>query len=191
LMRFDVITLFPQAFPGPLAVGVVGRALEAGSIRIETHDLRGWGLGVHRQVDDIPFGGGPGMVLRPEPLFAAVRAVAELPGLDPPHSILLSAHGRRLDAAVVEELAREPRLMLVCGRYEGVDERARLGLGLDEISTRGVRRYGGAGGPPQRRSCEDRRLATRSRPGAGPPIAARPARRRRLREPPRWVSNGS
>ena len=133
-MRFDVITLFPQAFPGPLAVGVVGRALEAGSIRIETHDLRGWGLGVHRQVDDIPFGGGPGMVLRPEPLFAAVRAVAELPGLEPPHSILLSAHGRRLDAAVVEELAREPRLMLVCGRYEGVDERARLGLGLDEIS---------------------------------------------------------
>jgi len=104
-MRFDVITLFPQAFPGPLAVGVVGRALEAGLIQIEPCDLRGFGLGVHRQVDDIPFGGGPGMVLRPEPLFASVRSVSALPGLDPPHSILLSAHGRRLDAALVEELA--------------------------------------------------------------------------------------
>jgi tRNA (guanine37-N1)-methyltransferase len=133
-MRFDVITLFPQAFPGPLAVGVVGRSLEAGLIQIEPCDLRAFGLGVHRQVDDIPFGGGPGMVLRPEPLFAAVRSVSALPGLDPPHSILLSAHGRRLDAALVEELAHKPRLMLICGRYEGVDERVREGLGLDEIS---------------------------------------------------------
>lgn len=133
-MRFDVITLFPQVFPGPLAIGVVGRALEAGLIQIGTHDLRQWGLGVHRQVDDIPFGGGPGMVLRPEPLFAAVRAVAGISGLEPPHSILLSAHGRRLDHRVVEVLSRESRILLICGRYEGVDERVRLGLGLDEIS---------------------------------------------------------
>jgi len=133
-MRFDVVTLFPQIFPGPLAIGVVGRALESGLIQIEAHDLRQWGLGVHRQVDDIPFGGGPGMVLRPEPLFAAVREVAGIPGLAPPHSVLLSAHGRRLDHSLVAELSREQRILLICGRYEGVDERVRLGLGLDEIS---------------------------------------------------------
>ena len=133
-MRFDVITLFPQIFPGPLSIGVVGRALEAGSIQIETHDLRQWGLGVHRQVDDIPFGGGPGMVLRPEPLFAAVRAVEGIVGLERPHSILLSAHGRRLEQRVIEELSHVPRILLICGRYEGVDERVRVGLGLDEIS---------------------------------------------------------
>jgi tRNA (guanine37-N1)-methyltransferase len=133
-MRIDVVTLFPEAFPGPLAVGVVGRALQAGLVTIEAHDLRGWGLGSRRQVDDVPFGGGPGMVLRPEPLFAAVRAVAGLEGLAEPHRVLLSAAGRRLDAAVAEELARHPRLLLVCGRYEGVDERVRIGLDLDEIS---------------------------------------------------------
>lgn len=133
-MRFDVITLFPAIFPGPLAAGVVGRALEQGLIQLEAHDLRRWGLGAHRQVDDTPFGGGPGMVLRPEPLFAAVRAALELPDLPRPRGILLSAHGRRLDAALVEELARESRLLLICGRYEGVDERVRTGLGLDEVS---------------------------------------------------------
>ncbi len=134
MMRFDVITLFPQVFPGPLSIGVVGRALEAGLVQIETHDLRQWGLGVHRQVDDIPFGGGPGMVLRPEPLFAAVRAVAGIPGLEPAHPILLSAHGRRLDHGLVERLSGESRILLICGRYEGVDERVRLGLGVDEIT---------------------------------------------------------
>jgi tRNA (guanine37-N1)-methyltransferase len=133
-MRFEVITLFPDVFPGPLAAGVVGRALEQGLIEIEAHDLRRWGLGVHRQVDDIPYGGGPGMVLRPEPLFQAVRAVEESGALPRPRGILLSAHGRRLTSELVEELAREPRLLLVCGRYEGVDERVRSGLGLDEIS---------------------------------------------------------
>jgi tRNA (guanine37-N1)-methyltransferase len=133
-MRFDVITLFPAVFPGPLAAGVVGRALEQGLIEIEAHDLRQWGLGAHRQVDDIPYGGGPGMVLRPEPLFEAIRKVREVAGLPRPRGILLSAHGRRLTAELVEELAREPRLLLVCGRYEGVDERVSTGLQLDEVS---------------------------------------------------------
>jgi len=133
-MRFDVITLFPAVFPGPLAAGVVGRALEQALIEIEAHDLRQWGLGVHRQVDDIPYGGGPGMVLRPEPLFEAVRRVGELAGLPHARGILLSAHGRRLTTELVEELALEPRLLLVCGRYEGVDERVSSGLQLDEIS---------------------------------------------------------
>jgi tRNA (guanine37-N1)-methyltransferase len=133
-MRFDVITLFPGVFPGPLAAGVVGRALEQRLIEIETHDLRQWGLGVHRQVDDIPYGGGPGMVLRPEPLFGAVRMVREVAGQPPSRGILLSAHGRKLSAELVEELARERGLLLICGRYEGVDERVSSGLQLDEIS---------------------------------------------------------
>ncbi|MGH7641777.1 MAG: tRNA (guanosine(37)-N1)-methyltransferase TrmD [Candidatus Dormibacteria bacterium] len=133
-MRFDVISLFPAMFPGPLGAGVVGRALEQGLIEIEVHDLRQWGRGVHRQVDDTPYGGGPGMVLRPEPLFAAARAVREQLGPPAPRGILLAAYGRKLTTEVVEELLTEPRLLLVCGRYEGVDERVSSGLELDEIS---------------------------------------------------------
>ena len=133
-MRIDVISLFPQVFPGPVGVGVVGRALEQGIVEVVAHDLRPFGVGAHRQVDDVPFGGGPGMVLRPEPLFAAVRAVRALPGLPPAREILLSAHGRRLDAALVAELAASPRLLLVAGRYQGVDERVREGLALEELS---------------------------------------------------------
>ncbi|MGA7362906.1 MAG: tRNA (guanosine(37)-N1)-methyltransferase TrmD [Candidatus Dormiibacterota bacterium] len=133
-MRIDVITLFPDIFPGPLQAGVVGRALDQGLIEIKTHDLRQWGRGVHRQVDDIPYGGGPGMVLRPEPLFEAVRIVREEVGPPEPRGVLLSAHGRRLTTALVEELALERRLLMICGRYEGVDERVRSGLHLDEIS---------------------------------------------------------
>ncbi len=133
-MRFDVITLFPAVFPGPLSAGVVGRALEQGLIEIQTHDLRQWGRGVHRQVDDVPYGGGPGMVLRPEPLFDAVRAVRDEVGSPEPRGVLLSAHGRELTNQLVEELVEEPGLMLICGRYEGVDERVHTGLELDEIS---------------------------------------------------------
>jgi tRNA (guanine37-N1)-methyltransferase len=133
-MRFDLITLFPEIFPGPLAAGVVGRALEQGLIEIHAHDLRQFGLGVHRQVDDIPYGGGPGMVLRPEPLFQAVRVIQALPGMPPLRGMLLSAHGRKLTAELVQELALEEGLLLVCGRYEGVDERVPTGLKLDEVS---------------------------------------------------------
>lgn len=133
-MRVDVLTLFPEVFPGPLGAGVVGRAVAGGAVELEAHDLRRWGLGARRQVDDLPFGGGPGMVLRPEPLFAAVR---ELRGPVSPReqrSLLMSAAGRRLDQGLVAELSRWPRLLLVCGRYEGVDERVREGLGLEEVS---------------------------------------------------------
>ncbi|MGH7640258.1 MAG: tRNA (guanosine(37)-N1)-methyltransferase TrmD [Candidatus Dormibacteria bacterium] len=133
-MRFDVVTLFPEAFPGPLAVGVVGRALAQGLIEVVTHDLRSWGLGSRRQVDDIPYGGGPGMVLRPEPLFGAVREIADESGLPRPRGLLLSACGRPLGAELTRELAQEARLLLVCGRYEGVDERVQSGLGLDEVA---------------------------------------------------------
>lgn len=130
-MRFDVLTIFPDVFPGPLGVGVVGRALERGDLELRVHDLRDFTTGRHRQVDDIAFGGGPGMILKPEPLIRAVRRLrAEVPGL---RSILLSPQGRRLDQDVARELAGESALLLVCGRYQGVDERAREEIG-EELS---------------------------------------------------------
>jgi len=130
-MRFEVLTIFPDVFPGPLGVGVVGRALERGELSLRTHDLRDFTTGRHRQVDDIAFGGGPGMVLKPEPLVQAVRRLrGEVPGL---RSILLSPQGRRFDQAVARELAAESALLLVCGRYQGVDERARGAIG-EELS---------------------------------------------------------
>lgn len=130
-MRFDVLTIFPQVFPGPLDVGVVGRALEQGTVELHAHDLRDWTHDRHRQVDDIAFGGGPGMVMKPEPLIHAVRELREaVPGI---RTILLSPQGRRFDQDVARELARESALLLVCGRYQGVDERARREIG-EELS---------------------------------------------------------
>jgi tRNA (guanine37-N1)-methyltransferase len=130
-MRFEVLTIFPEVFPGPLGVGVVGRALERGDIELRVHDLRDYTTDRHRQVDDVAFGGGPGMVLKPEPLVRALRRIrSEVPGV---RSILLSPQGRRLDQGVVRELAAERALLLVCGRYQGVDERARSEIG-EELS---------------------------------------------------------
>ena len=130
-MRFDVLTIFPEVFPGPLKVGVIGRALEAGVLELQAHDLRDFSQGPHRQVDDVPFGGGPGMVLKPEPLIRAVRSLRdEVPGL---RTVLLSPQGRSFDEEVARELAAEPALLLVCGRYQGVDERAREEIG-EELS---------------------------------------------------------
>jgi tRNA (guanine37-N1)-methyltransferase len=130
-MRFDVLTIFPSVFPGPLAVGVVGRALDAGSVALHVHDLREHTSGRHRQVDDMQFGGGAGMVLKPEPLTRAVRQLrAQLPGL---RTILLSPQGRVFTQDVARELAAEPAVLLVCGRYQGVDERAREEIG-EELS---------------------------------------------------------
>jgi tRNA (guanine37-N1)-methyltransferase len=130
-MLFLVLTIFPEVFPGPLGVGVVGRALERGDLSLHVHDLRDFTTGRHRQVDDIAFGGGPGMVLKPEPLVRAVRGLrAQVPGL---RSILLSPQGRRFDQGVARELAAESALLLVCGRYQGVDERARAEIG-EELS---------------------------------------------------------
>jgi tRNA (guanine37-N1)-methyltransferase len=130
-MRFEVLTIFPDVFPGPLGVGVVGRALERGDLSLHVHDLRDFTTGRHRQVDDIAFGGGPGMVMKPEPLVRAVRELrAQVPAL---RSILLSPQGRVFDQGVARELAAEPALLLVCGRYQGVDERARAEIG-EELS---------------------------------------------------------
>jgi tRNA (guanine37-N1)-methyltransferase len=129
--RFHVLTIFPAVFPGPLAVGVVGRALENGTIELVVHDLRDHTDDPHRQVDDMQFGGGAGMVLKPEPL---INAVAELRDREPHvRAVLLSPQGRRFDQAYAHELAAETSVVLVCGRYQGVDERARRAIG-EELS---------------------------------------------------------
>ena len=120
-MRIDVVTLFPELFDLPLRTSVIGRALERGLVSVELHDLRVHGLGRHRSVDDYPYGGGAGMVLRPEPLLAAIDPLRTAGAL----IVLLDPAGERLNDALARELAQQPRLALVCGRYEGLDERAR------------------------------------------------------------------
>jgi tRNA (guanine37-N1)-methyltransferase len=131
VIRFDVLTIFPDVFPGPLGVGVVGRALENGSVSLNVHDLRDHTTDRHRQVDDMQFGGVGGMVLKPEPIVRAVREIrAEVPGV---RTLLLSPQGRVFTQDVARELSGETAVLLVCGRYQGVDERARLEIG-EELS---------------------------------------------------------
>ena len=129
-MRIDVFTIFPRILEAPLRESLLGRAIAAGLVDVLVHDIRDFTTDPHRQVDDEPFGGGPGMVMKPEPVFAAVESL----GPDRGRTILLSPAGRRLDQARVRELADDPRLVLICGRYEGVDERVAEGLGAEEIS---------------------------------------------------------
>lgn len=118
----DVLSLFPALFDGFLGQSIVRRAVARGLVDIRRWDIRDWADGKHKQVDDRPFGGGPGMILMAPPVVAAAEAVGAA-GESPGRLILLSPQGRRLDQARVEELAREPRLILLCGRYEGFDER--------------------------------------------------------------------
>jgi tRNA (guanine37-N1)-methyltransferase len=132
-MRFDVLTLFPEIFPGYLGQSLLKRAIEAGLVEVCLHDFRAWSRDKHRKVDDRPFGGGPGMVLSVEPVVECVEAVQPLAAA-PGHLVLLSPQGRRLDQATVERLAQQPRLLLMCGRYEGFDERIRTILQPEEIS---------------------------------------------------------
>jgi tRNA (guanine37-N1)-methyltransferase len=120
-MRIEVVTLFPELFDTPLETSIIGRARERGLVEIAIHDLREHGLGRHRSVDDYPYGGGAGMVIRPEPLFAAVEPLKEAGA----QVILLDPAGERLTDPLARELAALPHLALVCGRYEGIDERAR------------------------------------------------------------------
>jgi tRNA (guanine37-N1)-methyltransferase len=120
--RIDVLTLFPALFDGFLSQSILSRAIDKGLVEIKRWDIRDWAQGKHKQVDDRPFGGGPGMVLMPEPVVdatEAVRATAKSPG----HLVMLSPQGRRLDQHRVAELVGIPRLILLCGRYEGFDER--------------------------------------------------------------------
>ncbi|HVP91658.1 MAG TPA: tRNA (guanosine(37)-N1)-methyltransferase TrmD [Terriglobales bacterium] len=130
-MRFDIITIFPEMFAGVFAGGVVGRAREKGLLEISVHDLRDYTRDKHRQVDDRPYGGMEGMVLKPEPVFAAVEAVRKEPDC---RVCLLSPQGRRFDSALARELATRRQVVLVCGRYEGVDERVAAHLADVEIS---------------------------------------------------------
>jgi tRNA (guanine37-N1)-methyltransferase len=120
-LSFDVVTLFPELFEAPLRTSVIGRAVERGILSVQVHDLRAHGIGRHRAVDDTPYGGGAGMVMRPEPLFAAIEPL-RVPGAV---VILLDPAGERLTDKLARELAATPRLVLVCGRYEGIDERVR------------------------------------------------------------------
>ena len=121
LLHVDVVTLFPEMFEAPLHASVIGRGIESGILSIAVHDLREHGLGKHRSVDDYPYGGGAGMVMRPEPLYAAVEPLRAAGG----QVILLDPAGERLGDALARELATAKRLVLVCGRYEGIDERVR------------------------------------------------------------------
>ena len=130
-MRFDIITLFPGMFGSVFSGGVVKKALDKGLIEIQVHDLRDFTESKHKQVDDRPFGGGQGMVIKPEPVFSAVEAIQggqEIP------VYLLSPQGRQFNHLLAEELALEPRVILICGRYEGVDERVIEHLVTGEIS---------------------------------------------------------
>jgi tRNA (guanine37-N1)-methyltransferase len=129
-MKIDVITLFPALFDEPLRASLVGRAVESRVLDIAVHDLRAHGLGRHHTVDDEPYGGGAGMVMRPEPIFAAVEVVAT----DASHVVLMSPRGARLDHAMVGRLAESRHLVIICGRYEGVDERVSEHLVDEEIS---------------------------------------------------------
>src|SRR5438309_2082476 len=132
-MRFDVLTLFPDIFQGYFTQSILKLALDAGLVEIHLWNLRDWAKGKHKSVDDRPFGGGPGMVIMPGPVFDAVEAVQKMaaaPGL----VVLLTPRGERLTQTVVRELATQKRLLLLCGRYEGFDERIRLGLRPREIS---------------------------------------------------------
>ena len=132
-MRFDVLTLFPEIFPGYLGQSLLRRAIDAGLVQVQLHNLRDWATGPHSAVDDRPFGGGPGMVLKAEPVVEAVEAV-QAAQATPSHLVMLTPQGRRLDQAVVESLSAKPQLTLLCGRYEGFDERVREILQPDEIS---------------------------------------------------------
>ena len=130
-MRFDIITIFPEMFEGVFSGGVVKKALDREVVRIVVHDLRNFTTDKHRQVDDRPFGGLEGMVLKPEPVFRAVEAVRQDGGSK---VYLLSPQGRTLDAGLARELAAEQQVVLICGRYEGVDERVAEHLADGEIS---------------------------------------------------------
>ena len=129
-MKIDVLTLFPEMFAGPLDVSIVQRARKAGLLNLRIHNLRDWTHDRHRTVDDKPFGGGPGMVLKPEPIFEAVESLAG----EKTRVVLLTPVGRPFRQAVARELAGQEELLFICGSYEGVDERVREGLVDDEIS---------------------------------------------------------
>ena len=132
-MRFDVVTIFPRMVQGGLAEGVIARGIERGVIDVRVLDLRDYTTDRHRSVDDVPYGGGPGMVMKPEPLFRAVDAIRRERG-EPGAVVLLSPQGRRFDQAEAARLCALRHIVLLCGRYEGMDERVREAVATEELS---------------------------------------------------------
>jgi tRNA (guanine37-N1)-methyltransferase len=132
-MKFDIVTIFPRMFEAPLAEGVVGRGIQAGLVDVVVHDLRNFTTDRHRVVDDVPYGGGPGMVLKPEPLVKAVEHIRATRGA-PGAVVLTSPQGRLLTQAEAARLVSLEHVVLLCGRYEGVDDRVREHVATDEIS---------------------------------------------------------
>jgi len=133
-MRFDILTLFPEMFPGYLGQSLLKLAIERELVDVRLHNLRDWAKGKHKQIDDRPYGGGPGMVLMAEPVVESVESVQAADERGPGKLVMLTPQGRRLTQPIVEELAQERRLLLLCGRYEGFDDRVRQILEPDEIS---------------------------------------------------------
>jgi len=133
-VKVDVVTIFPEAFPGPLGVGIAGRAQERGLLDLVVWDLRDFTADRHRSVDDVPYGGGVGMVMKAEPLARAVDAIRAKRGAEDATVVLTSPQGERLTHQRARVLARRAHLILLCGRYEGVDERVVELVGADEIS---------------------------------------------------------
>jgi tRNA (guanine37-N1)-methyltransferase len=129
-LRVDILTLFPGIFDSPLRESILARAMAQGVLQVQVHDIRQHARDKHRTTDDSAYGGGPGMVMKPEPIFEAVEAL----GPEPKRMILLSPAGRRFDQALARDLAAESHLVLICGRYEGVDERVVAGLPAEEVS---------------------------------------------------------
>lgn len=129
-MKIDVLTLFPAMFAGPLDESIIKRARQAGLLELQLHQLRNWTHDRHKTVDDRPFGGGPGMLLKPEPIFEAVESLQR----EKTRVILMSPSGRKFDQAIARELAQQEHLLIVTGHYEGFDERIREALADDELS---------------------------------------------------------
>ena len=129
-MKIDVLTLFPAMFAGPLDESIIKRARQAGLLDLQMHQLRHWTHDRHKTVDDRPFGGGPGMLLKPEPIFEAVESLKR----EKTRVVLMSPSGRKFDQAIARELAQQEHLLIVTGHYEGFDERIRVGLADDELS---------------------------------------------------------
>jgi tRNA (guanine37-N1)-methyltransferase len=132
-VKIDIVTIFPQMVESALAEGVVGRAREGGRLDIAVHNLRDFTTDRHHVVDDVPFGGGPGMVMKPEPFFAALEAIRERRG-KPDAVVLMSPAGRLLTDRIARQMADVAHVVILCGRYEGIDERVREALASDEIS---------------------------------------------------------
>jgi tRNA (guanine37-N1)-methyltransferase len=133
-MKFDIVTIFPRMVEAPLQEGIVGRAIAKGLLDVRVHDLRDFTTDRHRVVDDVPFGGGPGMVLKPEPLFAAAEAILAQRRAATAAIVLTSPDGERFTHRVAKRLSAQEHVVILCGRYEGVDERVRDHLATEAIS---------------------------------------------------------